>query len=105
MSRCTVGPGRNPCGNARPGPYDLGQCRLCWKAIPGNTPGPVARTPLPARRVRCAHLGKKVRPGCDCQERVCGKGHGGGRGVRMLVECQGCPDYRPPDPPGSPPAR
>lgn len=56
---------------------------------------PTALAPLPARRVRCVHLGAKVDPGCACQERHCLKGHGV---VRLLGECQACPEYTPATP-------
>lgn len=86
------------CGHHVHSPATCGLCRRCethpeYGAARRLADPPPARKPLPLRLVACAHYGDKVRPDCDCRERFCHRGFGGRVGVRLLEECQTCPEY------------
>jgi hypothetical protein len=93
--------GQHPGREARPGPYSLDQCRLCWLALndsayrqePPAVPDP---PPHASRSLPCLHLGEVIdRLGCPCPGRwlrQCGV-----HGTTTVQQCKQCPDYEEDD--------
>jgi hypothetical protein len=68
------------CGNATPGPFARGMCRVCWLAL--NDPRyaalwsglavPPPATPAPRRAAACAHRGREL---TGAERAAAGLGH------------------------------